>query len=167
MNPLNTDILSQRIGEIIILDQTGEAKIPFINALCSEVKITDHDIVIGRLSVNENLILYLYGVSQPFDFQWELVAPKALGQILLFNWQDEVSFQQCQKILAFMSARYDLPFIIAADVGSGSYPVPEHIFKPNISLSQNSKFTFFSRSRKASMRKVAISLVDLLIEKSI
>ncbi len=158
---------TQRVGEIVIVGPPGSAKYEFINSLCKDVVITDQDVIFGRLPVGKDLLLFLYGVGyngKNFDFAWDLIAPKMLGCIILFDWYNQQSYEGANKILDFLTQQFSAPLVLAADVRSNSYPIEECLFSAGITLSSHVRFLFYRSSDANGIRRAAVSLLDALIE---
>lgn len=158
----------QKVGEIVVVGPPGSAKQPFLDAFCSEVTIADQDILIGRFPINSDLIVYCYGIShdqQSPPFAWDLIANKMIGYIVIFDWYNETSFNNTKNILDFTTHHFPSPFVIAADLGEKPIPIPEAACKPYILLSNNSRFMFYRSSKSASIKKVVVALLDILLEK--
>jgi small GTP-binding protein len=68
----------------------------------------------GRLTLNENQAVQLYGTPGQFrfDFMWEIVIDKADAYILLVDGHRPEDFRNCRRILNFMKQRVDIPMII-------------------------------------------------------
>lgn len=168
MQDLDIETELQHIGEIAIIGPTGSAKYHFIHSLCRKPIITDHDIIFGRFDVNPELSLFLYGIGYEYEqvnFAWDLVANKILGYIVLFDWYNDQSFKVAQNILDFLTAEFDAPITVAADVFDRPFPVQTSIFRPSISLSHQTQFTFCRSNNPASVKKVVVSLLDMLINR--
>jgi signal recognition particle receptor subunit beta len=155
----------QRVGEIVVVGPPGAEKQPFLSSLCPHVEITNQDIILGRLPIHDELMLYCYGVSYGQGFAWDLVGRKMLGYVILFDWFDDASFAASKEIIEFTASYFSAPFIIAGDLGDRPHTVPESAVRPYIGLSTMSKFMFCRSSKPASVRKVVATLLDLLIEK--
>jgi len=155
----------QRVGEIVIVGPPGAAKQPFLSALCPQVEITNQDIILGYLPIHDELMLYCYGISYGQGFAWDLVGRKMLGYIVIFDWFDDTAFAGSKEIVEFTASYFSAPFIIAADLSDRPLPIPESAVRPPIGLSTMSKFMFCRSSKPASVRKVVITLLDMLIEK--
>jgi uncharacterized protein len=68
----------------------------------------------GRLTLNENQIVQLYGTPGQFrfDFMWEIVIDKADAYILLVDGHRPEDLRNCRRIFNFMKQRVDIPMII-------------------------------------------------------
>lgn len=158
---------SLRIGEIVVLGPPEVEKGEFISAICEEVDKND-DIVLGRLQVNDQLILHIYGLDVGADvnnFAWDLVAQKMIGYIVLYNWYDANSLERAKSLVDHLHSEWEAPCIIAADVGETEYPIAKKIFKRGISLSPNTQFTFYRIVDPASVRRIFLTLLDTIIER--
>lgn len=158
----------QKVGEIVIVGPPGSAKDSFLRSFCAEVTIADQDILIGRFPINNDLVVYCYGISHYPDaplFAWDLIAKKMLGYIVIFDWHKPNSFQDAKQIIAFTTTHYNTPFIIAADLQNNESDIPESATKPFILVSSNCRFMFFRSNKPATVKKVVVSLLDMLIDK--
>ncbi len=165
MNRLREESGVQRVGELVVVGPPGAAKQPFLSALCPRVEIANQDIILGSLPIHEELMVYCYGISYGQGFAWDLVGRKMLGYIVIFDWFDDQSFAGSKEIIEFTSSYFNAPFIIAADIGDRVLPVPECAIRPHIGLSAMTKFMFCRSNKPDSVRKVVVTLLDLLIEK--
>jgi signal recognition particle receptor subunit beta len=160
---------SQGIGEMIIVGPPGSARNEFISALCKNAVLTDQDMIFGRMPISKDLLLFLYGVGydgKNIDFAWDLIAPKALGCIVLFDWYSQQSLADAKKILDFLTYRFSFPLVVAADVRNDQFPVMEKYLEAGMSISKQARLCFFRSSDAASIRQAVISLLDMLIDNS-
>jgi signal recognition particle receptor subunit beta len=157
-----------RIGEIAIVGPNNEEKRLFIQSVCDKVELATDNITFGRLLINDQLMLHLYGVavqpsSQPVA--WDLLARKMLGYIVLFPWNDSESFERVKPILDHLTSRYDAAMVVAAHVANGHQPVPREFYEGGIPLTAEGKFLFCDVRNPESVRKILLTLIDSLIEK--
>ena len=68
----------------------------------------------GRLTLNKDQVLYLYGTpgQSRFDFMWDIIIEKAHAYILLVDAHRPQDFHSCRRILNFMRSKVDLPMLI-------------------------------------------------------
>lgn len=68
----------------------------------------------GRLTLNQEQVLYLYGTpgQSRFDFMWDIIIEKAHAYILLVDAHRPQDFHNCRRILNFMQSKVDLPMLI-------------------------------------------------------
>src|SRR5688500_16819455 len=71
----------------------------------------------GRLTVDEELALYLFGTpgQRRFEFMWEILAEGMLGFIVMVDAQREESLEESREILAFFRESADVPFVVAVN----------------------------------------------------
>lgn len=71
----------------------------------------------GRLSIDDELSLYLFGTpgQQRFDFMWEILAEGMLGFVVIVDAADPSTFEEAAGILAFFRDRATVPYVIAAN----------------------------------------------------
>lgn len=158
---------TQRVGEILVIGAQGADLSSFLRVFCTSVAVTDEQILIGQVDIAHALSLYCYGIeiqSQRKTVAWDLLAKKMLGYIVLCNWFEKTSFSDCKKIIGFTTSRFDAPFIVAANVGEQSLPYGENLRRPEIVLSACSRMIFYRNRNSVHIRKVMLSLVDLLLE---
>jgi ABC-type cobalamin/Fe3+-siderophores transport system ATPase subunit len=155
----------QRAAEIVIVGPEGAGKKAFLQAFCSPIYGSDENVVVGSCQISSDLILYCYSVGYTHSFSWDLIGDKMLGYIAIFNWYDELSFAACRETVHFASSHFSAPLIVAADLGLKPLPVPESAVRPFIPLSPSAKFLFFQSHKPASIRKVVVTLIEVLLEK--
>jgi len=162
--------VAQKIGEILVIGSSNSSQSSFLYYTCPKVMKSDQDIMFGQLEIEQNLHLFLYGISSnggQNNIAWDLIARKMLGYIIVFNWFDEKSYELAKKNVDFLSIRFDAPLIIAADIMDKSLPIKKTIINPFISLSNKDKFTFFNSASAGSVKSVLSSLIDVVSEYAI
>jgi small GTP-binding protein len=71
----------------------------------------------GRITVDENLVLYLFGTpgQKRFDFMWEILSEGMLGFIVLVDSTRPETFREAKRILSVFRSYSDTPYVIAAN----------------------------------------------------
>jgi uncharacterized protein len=118
------------IFNIAITGNVGAGKTSFIRTISeievvgTEKKATDEvsslkkDTTValdfGRLTLNSQQVLYLYGTpgQSRFDFMWDLIIEKAHAYILLIDAHRPQDFHSGRRILKFMRNKVNLPMVI-------------------------------------------------------
>jgi len=162
--------VTQKIGEILVIGSSNSSQSSFLYYTCPKVMKSDQDIMFGQLEIEQNLHLFLYGISSngaKNNIAWDLIDRKMLGYIIVFNWFDEKSYELAKKNIDFLHIRFDAPLIIAADIIDKSLPIKKTIINPFISLSNKDKFTFFNSTSAGSVKSVLSSLIDVVSEYAI
>ncbi|MFQ5674688.1 MAG: hypothetical protein ACE5G1_02225 [bacterium] len=156
-----------RIGEIAIVGPGTIAKHEFIRAVCDEIEIQTEDLIFGRLQINEQLSLHLYGLDITKDIKpsIDLVSKKLLGYVVLFNWTNPESYSEVVSTVESLTSRYRLPVVVAANLQNGVQEIPSQMLNIDINLSADGQFTFCRLSDPASVRNVLIMLINFVIHK--
>lgn len=158
-----------RIGEIAVISPPGEIKEIFIRSVCQKLQKANNKICFGRLKINDQLILHLYGISvdkEDSSIAWDLISPKILGYIVIFNWEDQSSLEEIKNILDFFSTNFSAPIIVVANVADESnIPVPNKFLESNgILIAQNTRFIFCQISNPIYSKKVVATVIDILLD---
>jgi small GTP-binding protein len=71
----------------------------------------------GRITVDEDLVLYLFGTpgQRRFDFMWEILSEGMLGFIVLLDSVRPETFREARGILDTFRAYAPVPYIVAAN----------------------------------------------------
>jgi small GTP-binding protein len=71
----------------------------------------------GRISVAEDLVLYLFGTpgQRRFDFMWEILAEGMLGFVVLLDSVKPETFREARSILDTFRAYAPVPYVVAAN----------------------------------------------------
>jgi len=71
----------------------------------------------GRITVDEDLVLYLFGTpgQKRFDFMWEILSEGMLGFILMVDSARPETFREARGILQTFRAYAPTPYVVAAN----------------------------------------------------
>jgi len=71
----------------------------------------------GRITVDEDLVLYLFGTpgQRRFDFMWEILAEGMLGFVVLLDSVRPETFREARSILDTFRSYAPVPYIVAAN----------------------------------------------------
>jgi signal recognition particle receptor subunit beta len=71
----------------------------------------------GRLTVDEDLILYLFGTpgQRRFDFMWEVLSEGMLGFVVLLDSVRPETFREARDILDTFTSYAPVPYVVAAN----------------------------------------------------
>jgi len=155
-----------RIGEIAVVGPGFQNKYDFIRSICDEVVVKTDKLIFGRLQVNEQLIIHLYGLNldaQNVNPAWDLVSKKLLGYVVLFNWNKPDSYSDAKSIIDTLAARYKVPIVIAANLQNGKSEIPPQLLNADLELSQQAQLMFCRLSEPASVRHVLVTLINSVI----
>lgn len=72
----------------------------------------------GRITVDEDLVLYLFGTpgQKRFDFMWEILSEGMLGFIVIVDSSRPETFREARSILDTFRGYAATPFVIAANM---------------------------------------------------
>ncbi|MFQ5406808.1 MAG: ATP/GTP-binding protein [Anaerolineales bacterium] len=71
----------------------------------------------GRITVDSDLILYLFGTpgQKRFDFMWEILSEGMLGFVVLVDSSRPETFREAKNILETFRAYAPTPYVVAAN----------------------------------------------------
>ena len=71
----------------------------------------------GRITVDEELVLYLFGTpgQKRFDFMWEILSEGMLGFVVLIDSARPETFREAKRILEVFSGYAPTPYVVAAN----------------------------------------------------
>jgi signal recognition particle receptor subunit beta len=71
----------------------------------------------GRITIDENLVLYLFGTpgQRRFDFMWEILSEGMLGFVVLVDSARPETFQEARRILDTFRNYAPTPYVVAAN----------------------------------------------------
>ena len=157
---------THRIGEIVVAGPSLPLQKRFITHLCNEVVITSNSTVFGRSKITDELQLFFYGIGekeQYMDFAWDLVAPKMLGYVLVYDWFEGNGFTNVQQLLNILSNHIDSHGIVVGDVGRMSINLDRSVFESGFSLTSKLYFSLWDSTDKTNAKDVLKILIDSLI----
>jgi uncharacterized protein len=81
----------------------------------------------GRLTVDPELVLYLFGTpgQRRFEFMWEILAEGMLGFIVLVDQSRPETLEEARHILAFFREQASVPFVVGVNKVGADDPVAE------------------------------------------
>ncbi|MFF9485225.1 MULTISPECIES: GTP-binding protein [unclassified Streptomyces] len=115
----------------------------------------------GRISVSDDLVLYLFGTpgQQRFWFMWNDLAVGALGAVVLVDVRrPKTSFAA----IDFFENR-GIPFVIAVNGFHGEHPYPVEDIRDALALPDGVPVLLCDARERESCRDVLVALIDLLI----
>jgi hypothetical protein len=157
---------TNRIGELIVAGPSLTLQKRFITHICNEVVITNNNTVFGRSKITDELQLFFYGIGekeQYLEFAWDLVTPKMLGFVLVFNWFDGNEFSSAQQLLDDLSSQIDCHGIVIGDISEMSLPIDPQIYEQGFTFSPKLWFTLWDSTLKSEAKNVLNILIDSLI----
>lgn len=120
----------------------------------------------GRITVDDDLVLYLFGTpgQRRFDFMWEILSEGMLGFIVLLDSTKPETFREAMQILKSFNGYSNKPFIIVAnkqDLADAWEPGDIRII---LRLDKNIKILPCSALDKESVKGVLLELLYTILE---
>jgi signal recognition particle receptor subunit beta len=112
----------------------------------------------GRITLREDLVLYLFGTpgQERFWFMWDELALGALGAVVL---ADTRRLADCFPAIDYFERR-DIPFIVALNVFDGSRRYSVEDVRVALDLDPNLPIVLCDARSKESAKEVLISLIE-------
>ncbi|MBA2812957.1 ATP/GTP-binding protein [Streptomyces sp. KM273126] len=126
-----------------------------------EKKSTTVALDFGRITVSQDLVLYLFGTpgQQRFWFMWNDLAVGALGAVVLVDVRrPETSFAA----IDFFERR-KIPFVIGVNGFHGEHPYDPEEIRESLALPEGAQVLLCDARERGSCRDVLIALIDQLI----
>ncbi|MBT3166079.1 ATP/GTP-binding protein [Streptomyces sp. Vc74B-19] len=126
-----------------------------------EKRVTTVAMDFGRITVSDDLVLYLFGTpgQQRFWFMWNDLALGALGAVVLVDVRRPKSSFAA---IDFFERR-GIPFVVAVNGFHGEHPYPAEDVREALTLSAEVPVLLCDARERESSRDVLIALIDLLI----
>lgn len=129
-NALEESNRNMEVFKIAITGDVGVGKTSFIRTI-SEIEVVDTErrttdktallkenttvaFDFGRLTLNSEQLLYLYGTpgQARFDFMWDMIIKRVDAYVLLVDAHRPQQFRSCRRIFNFMNQRVAVPYIV-------------------------------------------------------
>ncbi|GAA2017212.1 ATP/GTP-binding protein [Nocardiopsis rhodophaea] len=112
----------------------------------------------GRITVNEQVVLYLFGTPGQgrFWFMWDQLADGALGAVVL---ADTRRLDTCFPSVDFFENR-DVPFVVAVNRFDGAYPHTLEAIRGAIDVGEEVPVMMTDARDRDSSKRVLLALVD-------
>jgi signal recognition particle receptor subunit beta len=126
-----------------------------------EKKATTVALDFGRITISQDLVLYLFGTpgQQRFWFMWNDLAIGALGAVVLVDVRrPESSFAA----IDFFERR-SIPFVIGVNGFHGEHPYTPEEIRESLALPDCAQVLLCDARERGSCRDVLIALIDQLI----
>ncbi|WP_067964008.1 GTP-binding protein [Nocardiopsis trehalosi] len=116
----------------------------------------------GRISINDDLVLYLFGTpgQERFWFMWEELALGALGAVVL---ADTRRLETCFPSVDFFERR-GVPFVVAVNCFEGAHHYTEGEVREALSLADRVPVLLCDARRRESDKAVLLALVRHVAE---
>lgn len=117
----------------------------------------------GRITIAEDLILYLFGTpgQKRFDFMWEVASKGMLGFILVVDHARPESLTEAQEIFDYF-ATHQTPSIVAVNKGSGTMAEREAVAAA-LGIDDTGRVVTTDARDRESVKETLISFLEHLL----
>jgi small GTP-binding protein len=168
--------------KIVITGPFNAGKTEFISSISeidvvsTEQKITDGSRVVkgrttvamdfGRITVDNGLMLYLYGTpgQKRFDFMWDILSEGMLGFVVLVDSARPETFREAKTIVNRFRRYSPTPYVIAANKQDMEDAWPPEDMRIALRLSSDTKVLSCVATNRESVRKVLLELLYSILE---
>jgi hypothetical protein len=119
----------------------------------------------GRITVDENLVLYLFGTpgQKRFDFMWEILSEGMLGFIVMVDSSRPETFREARSILETFRAYAPTPYVVAANKQDHGEAWDIDDMRIALRLDENIKLLPCIAIDKDSVKKVLLELLYTIL----
>jgi uncharacterized protein len=120
----------------------------------------------GRITVDRDLVLYLFGTpgQDRFDFMWEILGEGMLGYILLLDCSREDSLEEAVGILAAFRKMARVPFVVALNRSQGMSPADEERVREVLELDADVPVVPCDATDRESVKGVLLALLYSVVD---
>jgi small GTP-binding protein len=120
----------------------------------------------GRITVDEDLVLYLFGTpgQKRFDFMWEILSEGMLGFIVVVDSARPETFREARGILHTFRAYAPTPYVVAANKQDMEDAWDIDDLRIALKLDESIKLLPTVASDKESVKAVLLELLYSILE---
>jgi small GTP-binding protein len=120
----------------------------------------------GRISVDDDLILYLFGTpgQRRFDFMWEILSEGMLGFVVMVDSTRPETFREARRILETFRAYAPTPYIVAANKQDMADAWEINDLRLSLRLADDVKLLPCIATDKDTVKKILIELLYSILE---
>jgi small GTP-binding protein len=120
----------------------------------------------GRITVDDNLVLYLFGTpgQRRFDFMWEILSEGMLGFIVMVDSTRPETFREARNILETFRAYAPTPYVVTANKQDSQDSWELDDMRIALRLDPKVKFLPCVATDKEAVKKVLLELLYSILE---
>ncbi len=120
----------------------------------------------GRITIDEELILYLFGTpgQKRFDFMWEILSEGMLGFIVMVDSTRPETFREARRILDTFRSYSPVPYIVAANKQDLEDAWPAEDLKIVLRVDPSVKVVPCVAHDKETVKQVLLELLYSILE---
>jgi len=120
----------------------------------------------GRITVDEDLILYLFGTpgQKRFDFMWEVLSEGMLGFVVMVDSTRPETFREARRILDTFRSYSPVPYVVAANKQDLDDAWPAEDLRIVLRVESGVKVVPCVASDRESVKHVLLELLYSILE---
>jgi len=120
----------------------------------------------GRITVDDDLVLYLFGTpgQRRFDFMWEILAEGMLGFVVMVDSAKPETFREAKSILETFRAYAPTPYVVAANKQDLPDAWAAEDLRIALRVEENVKLLPCVATDKESVKNVLLELLYSILE---
>ena len=120
----------------------------------------------GRITIDHDLILYLFGTpgQDRFDFMWEILGEGMLGYVLLLDAERTDSLDEAAGILAAFRTMAKVPFVVALNRAAVVESAHEQRIREALDLDPSVPIVACDATDRASVKNVLLALLYAIVD---
>jgi small GTP-binding protein len=120
----------------------------------------------GRITVDDDLVLYLFGTpgQRRFDFMWEILAEGMLGFVVMVDSAKPETFREAKSILETFRAYAPTPYVVAANKQDHPDAWTPDDLRIALRIEENVKLLPCIATNKESVKNVLLELLYSILE---
>jgi small GTP-binding protein len=120
----------------------------------------------GRITIDHDLILYLFGTpgQDRFDFMWEILGEGMLGYVLLLDANRQDSLDEAVGILAAFRKMARVPFVVGLNRAEEVDPEVEERVRSALELDAAVPVVACDATDRASVKNVLLALLYAVVD---
>jgi small GTP-binding protein len=120
----------------------------------------------GRITVDDDLVLYLFGTpgQRRFDFMWEILSEGMLGFVVMVDSSRPETFREARTILETFRAYAPTPYVVAANKQDHEDSWELNDIRIALRLDSNIKLLPCIATDKEAVKNVLLELLYSILE---
>ena len=120
----------------------------------------------GRITVDEELVLYLFGTpgQKRFDFMWEILSEGMLGFVVLIDSARPETFREAKRLLEVFRGYAPTPYVVAANKQDHEDAWSPEDLRIALKIDRDIKVLPLVATNKESVKEVLLELLYLILE---
>ncbi len=120
----------------------------------------------GRITIDEDLILYLFGTpgQKRFNFMWEILSEGMLGFVVMVDSTRPETFREARRILDTFRSYSPVPYIVAANKQDVDDAWPPDDLRIVLRVESGVKVVPCVASDKETVKQVLLELLYSILE---